>query len=328
MSDSRRYRPVCFSLFLMASVVATCSFGANEASYRIRGGDLPIDHSVNGYSQSVEDLGEGVVLVRVTVLAEAIGSDPSGYEPDSRILATLPEGFELPQRLESFLSPDLDAFSRATRVLRWVGRSLSIDNSGQGDQDAVSVLRRGNGRCSGLANAAVALLRAAGFRARTVSGLLISNDRIVPHRWLECLLPGAGWVPTDPTIGFWVMTPRHLVFPGTVDDLPVVDVVSLVEAPASFPLVEGVQARPDQGSELVFRVINPCGGKVTAILRSSDGVEKQALLGEKGRVSRLLPGRWRLEVRRNEDVVFRQTLKLGAGAHHSVVVSIDEEDCS
>lgn len=328
MSASRRLRPAYFSLFLTASLVAPLSFGANEAAYRLRGGDVPINHRVNGYSQSVEDQGEGVVLVRVSVPAVAIGANTGGFEPDPRILATLPEGFELPQRLKSSLRPDLDAFSRATRVLQWVSRALAIDNSGNGDQDAISVLRRGNGRCSGLANAAVALLRAAGFEARTVSGLLVSDDRVVPHRWLECLLPGAGWVPTDPTIGFWVMTPRHLVFSATVMDVPVVEIVSPSEVPPPFRLVEGVQTRPDQGSELVFRVINPCGGRVVAVLRSDAGVELRTALEDKERISRLLPGWWRLEVTRNEEVVLRQTLKLRDGAHHSVVVPIDEDDCS
>lgn len=328
MIDSRRLRPVYLSLFLMASAFAPPSVGATEATYRLRGGNVPIHHSVNGYSQSVEDQGNGLVLVRVSVPAVAIGATTGGFEANHRILATLPEGFGLPEGLESSLRPDLDAFSRATLVLRWVGHSLSIDNSGTGHQDAVSVLRRGNGRCSGLANATVALLRAAGFEARTVSGLLVADDRVVPHRWLECFLPGAGWVPTDPTIGFWVVTPRHLVFSSTVADVPVVEIVSPAKGPPPFPLVEGVQTRPDQGSELVFRVMNPCGGRVVAVLRSDAGVELRTALEDEGRFSRLLPGRWRLEVQRNEEVVLRQTLKLGDGAHHSVVVSIDEDDCS
>ncbi len=328
MSNSRRRSgPSLFLSVLVAAAFAAPPVSGSEATYRLRSGDLPISHSVNGHSQSVEVVGDGEVLVRVGVPAVAVGAAPGGFEPDPRVQAALPSGFGLPGRLASALSSDLDAFTRATRVLRWVELSLSLDVSATGDQDAVSVLRRGNGRCSGLANATVALLRAAGFEARTVSGLLVSDDRVVPHRWLECLLPGAGWVPTDPTMGFWVMTPRHLVFSDTVTDIPVVEVVSPPGRRVPYPVVDGVPTRPDQGSELVCRVINPCGGRLVAVLRGDAGVELRTELDEVGRFSGLLPGRWRLEVTRDAEVVMRQTLDLGHGAHHSVAVRIDDEDC-
>ncbi len=289
---------------------------------------MPISHSVNGFSQAVEVLEDGQILVRVGVPAVAVGGEPGGFEPDPRVERAVPAGFDLPVRLGSSLSPDLDAYTRATRVLQWVERSLALDTSSIGDQDAISVLRRGGGRCSGLANATVALLRAAGFEARTISGLLVSDDRVVPHRWLECLLPGAGWVPTDPTIGFWVVTSRHLTFADTVTRLPVVEVVSAPGVEPSYPVIDGVPIRPDVGSELVCRVINPCGGRLLAILRSEAGVELRTMIEGEGRFSGLLPGRWRLEVRRNAKVVMRQTLDLGSGAHHSIAVRIDDEDCS
>lgn len=298
-----------------------------EASFRLRGGAIPVSHSVNGYSQAVEVLEDGELLVRVGVPAVAVGAALGGFEPDRRVEAELPAGFRLPGRLGSALSPDLDAYTRATRVLRWVERFLSLDNSSTGEQDAVSVLRRGGGRCSGMANATVALLRAAGFEARTVSGLLVSDDRVVPHRWLECFLPGAGWVPTDPTMGFWVVTARHLAFSDTVTRLPVVETVSAPGGRPEYPLIDGVPTRPDRGSELVCRVVNPCGGRLVAVLRGDAGVELKTILEEEGRFSGLLPGRWRLEVRRDADVVMRQTLDLGIGAHHSIAVSIDDEGC-
>ncbi len=328
MSNSHR-RPGHRLHVSVLVVVLFCAIpaGGTEAAYSVRSGNLPISHSVNGYSQSVEVLGDGEVLVRVGVPAVAVGAAPGGFEPDPQVLAVLPQGFGLPERLSSVLSADLDAFTRATRVLRWVARSLSLNISSTGDQDAVSVLRRGNGRCSGLANATVALLRAAGFEARTVSGLLVSDDRVVPHRWLECLLPGAGWVPTDPTIGFWVVTPRHLVFSDTVTDLPVVEMVSPPEDPPHYPVIDGVPTRPDLGSELVCRVVNPCGGRLVAVLRGDSGVELRTELEKEGRFSLLFPGRWRLEVRRDSDVVLRQTLDLGNGEHYSVAVRIDDEDC-
>ncbi len=288
---------------------------------------MPINHSVNGFSQAVEVLGNGDVLVRVGVPAVAVGGAPGGFDSDPRVEETVPRGFDLPARLESSLSPDLEAYTRATRVLRWAEHSLSLDTSSEGDQDAVSVLRRGSGRCSGLANANVALLRAAGFEARTVSGLLVSDSRVVPHRWLECRLPGAGWVPTDPTMGFWVVTARHLAFRDTVTHLPAVEVVASPGGLPRYPKVDGMPIRPDQGAELACRVVNPCGGQIVGVLRGEGGVELRTTIDGEGRFSGLLPGRWRLEVRRDSVVVARQTFDLGEGSHHSVAVRIDDEDC-
>jgi len=312
---------------LLVAAFSVSQASGTEASYRLRGGDLPINHAVNGFSQAVEVLANGDVLVRVGVPAVAVGGAPGGFELDPRAKEMVPSGFDLPQRLDSSLSPDLDAYTRATRVLRWAERSLSLDTSSGGDQDAVSVLRRGSGRCSGLANANVALLRAAGFEARTVSGLLVSDNRVVPHRWVECRLPGAGWVPTDPTMGFWVVTPRHLAFRDTVTHLPAVEVVAPPGAHPRYPRVKGMPIRPDQGSELVCRVVNPCGGLLVGVLRGEGGVELRTTIEGEARFSGLLPGRWRLEVRRDSDVVARQTFEIKDGEHYSIAVRIKDEQC-
>lgn len=313
------------SAFLVAALGAPPVDGT-EASFRLRGGDVPVGHTVNGYSQSVEALAGGDMIIRVGVPAVAVGAAAGGYQLEPGVEAKLPVGFGLPSRLLESISSDLDAYTRATRVLQWVDRSLDLDNTNTGDQDAVSVLRRGGGRCSGLANATVALLMAAGFEARTVSGLLVSDDRVVPHRWLECFLPGAGWVPTDPTIGFWIVTPRHMVFEHTVTHLPMVEMITVPGVQPDYPQLAGVPVRPDRGSELVCRVVSSCGGNIVATLRGDAGVELRTVIEEEGRFSGMLPGRWRLEVSRDGKVVARQTLDLGGGAHHSVAVKIDD-DC-
>ncbi len=317
-------------VFLMALVLvgigASCLEGA-EASYRFRGGDLPLSHSVNGYSQSVEVLDDGEVVVRVGVSPVAVGADFGGFEPNPEFEATLPDGFGLPDALKLELTPDLDAYERATRVLRWIRKSISLDVTGSGNQDAVSVLERGCGRCSGLANAAAALLRAAGFQARTISGILISDDRVIPHRWLECYLPGAGWVPSDPTMGFWVVSPRHVVFSDTVTRLPEVDVLAAPAAEVEFPLVKGVPTRPDVGSELVCRVLSSCEGELVAVLSSDSGVAMRTRIEKLGRFSGFLPGWWRLEILRDGWIVSSQALDLRNGASHSIAVRIDDQDC-
>ena len=194
-------------------------------------------------------------------------SEPSGTYAD--VLAgerpNVPAGFELPRRLLIELRPDLDAWQAATLVLEWAANNVSVDINDAGAQDAVSVLNRGRGRCSGLANANVALLLAAGFEARTVSGLLVGDERPIPHRWIECRLPGAGWVASDPTLGLWTVTPRHVVFADTVDDLPEVRVVTASkDGLERLPRHGGRLLRPNQGADLVCR---PFGGLVPSRLR-------------------------------------------------------------
>ncbi len=300
--------------------------GATEAVFRFEGGDPPIDHSVCGFSQSVDASPGNGVLVRVSAPEVAIGVDPGAFSPDPDLDGP-PHGFVLPSSLAATLEPGLDAYSRAGRVLRWVARSVSLETDDDGDQDAASVIRRGSGRCSGLANAGVALLRAAGFRARTISGLLIGDERIVPHRWLECFLPGAGWVPSDPTIGLWIVTPRHVVFSGTVTRIPRIEIVRVSSAHPKYPVVDGLPTRPNRGVELVCRVVNPCGDRVVAVLRGETGVELKTELTDEGRFSGLLPGRWLLEVRHGPNLVVRRTLDLGDGLDHSIAVHLEEGEC-
>ncbi len=307
-------------------VLAAGRGGATEAVFQIEGGDRPIDHSVCGFSQSVDASPGDGALVRVSTPEVAVGADPGAFIPDPDLVGP-PRGFVLPSSLATTLEPGLDAYSRAGRVLRWVARTVSLNTDDNGDQDAVSVIRRGSGRCSGLANAAVALLRAAGFRARTVSGLLVGDERIVPHRWLECFLPGAGWVPSDPTIGLWIVTPRHVVFGSTVTRMPRVEVVRTPSVHPKYPVVEGVPTRPNRGVELICRVINPCGDRVLAVLRGETGVELKTELADEGRFSGLLPGRWLLEVRHGPDLVMSRTLNLADGQDHSIAVHLEEGEC-
>lgn len=63
------------------------------------------------------------------------------------------------------------------------------------------------GVCQDFAHIMIALCRAAGIPARYVSGYFYvehpveasANDTTVSHAWVECFLPGVGWVAYDPT---------------------------------------------------------------------------------------------------------------------------------
>jgi hypothetical protein len=309
-------------LLVAALLLLAAPFGeAQEASYRISGDQLPVSAAANGYHQTVIPVGQGSVEVRVATTLTPVGSTGSYAEIQLTSEVDVPDGFALPPKLRSRLRLDHDAFEAATRILEWVARHVRLDDR-PAPQDAVSVLRRGWGRCSGVANAATALLLAAGFEARTVSGLLVTRDGVVPHRWLECRLPGAGWVPTDPTLGLWTVTPRHVVFERTVAAIPRVTVTETGRDGFDvLPRRRGRPVRPNLGSELVCRLVG--GGapaRAIAVLYGRGGDVHRALLDPEGRFSSLLPGRWRLVVVAGGTVLEDRDLVLEESRSHTYAV--------
>jgi hypothetical protein len=311
-------RILVFVFVLLAALLV----GAEEATYLFSDGDIPVPTAANGYVQEVRELADGTHEAHVSALLAPIGATGTYAQVVAEGVPVVPAGFALPPRLKAALRPELEAWEAATMVLEWAADNLVLDVSDNGPQDAFSVLERGRGRCSGLANSTAALLLTAGFEARTVSGLLVGEDEAVPHRWLECRLPGAGWVPTDPTLGIWIITSRHVVFSDTVVQLPVVQKIRGEGAGLDgMPRLGSRLLRPNQGADLVCRI---SGGHVdpplVAILRNSSGDIRRALLDPEAHFSGLLPGKWTLEVEAAGSVVERRALILRSGTAHSYVV--------
>ena len=77
----------------------------------------------------------------------------------------------------------------------------------EGTQGPLDTLTRGWGSCRDLAVLFAEAARTLGFGARIVSGYLFNphGDRVgssasgATHAWVEVFLPGAGWIPFDPT---------------------------------------------------------------------------------------------------------------------------------
>jgi transglutaminase-like putative cysteine protease len=77
----------------------------------------------------------------------------------------------------------------------------------EGTQSPLETLGRGWGSCRDFAVLFVEATRSLGFGARIVSGYLYNPDRAPAvsadagstHAWAEIFLPGAGWIPVDPT---------------------------------------------------------------------------------------------------------------------------------
>jgi hypothetical protein len=307
---------------LVAAVcaLAAATTGASEARYLVRGGQLPQARAVNGYVQSVISRPGGEVLVKVAAPPVPVESKGS-YGSMAHLEAELPDRFELPKALRGELRPELEAFEVATAVLRWVALHLRIDE-GSGPQDAVSVMARRGGRCSGVANATAALLLAAGFEARTVSGLLITDDGPVPHRWVECRLPAAGWVPTDPTLGLWAITSRHLAFDDTVTEMPELRTLEAGGGELDrLPRWKSRPARPNDGAGLVCRLIGDGEPRrAVAMLYGRGGEVYRAILEPEARFESLLPGRWRLVVMADGVILEQRELELAPSQVHSFTV--------
>jgi hypothetical protein len=298
-----------------------------DAVYLMRGEQLPIASTVNGFVQTITPGASGAVVVRVATSLTPIGARGSYAEVRTAPPQGMPSRFALPATLASEIRPEAGAFEVATGVLDWVMTHVTLDNQDAGPQDASSILGRRRGRCSGLANLTTALLLAAGFEARTVSGLLMEGISGIPHRWVECRLPGAGWVPTDPTLGLWVISPKHVVFADAVQHLPEVEVLAPGDPRIGrLPSRNGRPLRPNRGVELVCRLVadDALEGplQAMAILHGPGSETRRALLEPEGRFSGLLPGRWTLVVELDGEIFERRELVLNGGEVQSFIVRV------
>lgn len=86
----------------------------------------------------------------------------------------------------------------ARRIMAWVHDSLAKEPAVT-VPSAVATLRSRHGDAAEHAQLFVALARAAGIPARTVSGLVVTDDAHYHHAWAEVMLQH--WVGVDPTFG-------------------------------------------------------------------------------------------------------------------------------
>ena len=82
-------------------------------------------------------------------------------------------------------------------------RILYQSREDEGTQSPIETIDRGWGSCRDFAVLFVEAVRTLGFGARIVSGYLYNPEREkeagTTHAWAEVFVPGAGWIPFDPT---------------------------------------------------------------------------------------------------------------------------------
>ena len=105
------------------------------------------------------------------------------------------------------LQPDDDPAATMRRLSDRIHRSFAYEpGSTSADSPIEHVLESGRGVCQDFAHVMIAIARSWGVPSRYVSGYLhttgVPGEQTVAsgsHAWVECRLPGAGWVGFDPT---------------------------------------------------------------------------------------------------------------------------------
>lgn len=96
----------------------------------------------------------------------------------------------------------------AERIMRFVYNEFTYSPGATVVETAVcEVFARRKGVCQDFAHVMIALCRAVNIPARYVSGYFwmeqsregTADDNTVSHAWVDCFLPGIGWVGYDPT---------------------------------------------------------------------------------------------------------------------------------
>ncbi len=271
---------------------------ADEARYRLPAALAARVHvgTAAGRVVAVEPDGDAAA-VSVHQTIRAFAADPryplaTGGCDDPAALAVA-AGFRAPWGLDRWAGQSRTALGVVRRVVELVSSRIVADESDVGGQDAVTVLTRGRGRCSGRTNLAVGTLRSLGLPARAVHGVLVRGDGARWHRWGQVWLGELGWVEFDPGAAVGALGVRYIPFDGAGDGVavPRLAVVSLAEAGwRGLPVSGGLRVLPVGGATVrcvsatwvVASLTGPDGSRWT---RSGTG----SLL-----FSQLLPGSYRL----------------------------------
>jgi len=253
-----------------------------------------------GLVVGIERQGVGA-LVTVTSEPGPLGRPPAlaAVRPDDTgdpASLALPPGFAVPPEILEIRRRSLDAWDATRRVVELVSARIALDEADSGAQDAASVLARGRGRCSGRANVAVGLLRAAGVPARVVHGVVVGERGARWHRWGEAWLGRLGWVPFDPGVAVGILSVRYIPMRGAGEGASLAGIRTLVideRGFASLPMRNRLRQPPLRGASVRVVTRRP-GSEFWAALYGPDGARRVARGSGEVVFSGLLAGRYRL----------------------------------
>lgn len=148
-------------------------------------------------------------------LAEEAKTYPFAYEAEERLVLhhylqpyyTVPQD-EVLKWAQQFIAPQGDADSRdvLVRMNKSIRDSMQyVVRHEEGVQTPAQTLALGQGSCRDFATLMIEAARLLGYAARFVSGYVYAAELErapsagATHAWLQVYLPGAGWIPFDPT---------------------------------------------------------------------------------------------------------------------------------
>jgi hypothetical protein len=141
----------------------------------------------------------------LAVIAQATIDSAGEMTPDSTMQRWLEDApflglsdSSIGTQARALVAGERDPRRIAARLLTWVSRNIGRKADPTVPR-AATVLREGQADVDGHTLLFVALARASGLPARTVSGILLAGGKFYLHSWAEVYLNG--WVPVDPTWG-------------------------------------------------------------------------------------------------------------------------------
>ena len=162
--------------------------------------------------ESVADLALDAAPWPVFDIAASAASYPFPYSPEEWIdlgALTVPQYPDASDRLRGWARAFVrgyptDTLSLLKDLSLGVAESILYQSrEDEGTQAPVETIDRGWGSCRDFAVLFVEAVRTLGFGARIVSGYLYNPEREkeqgTTHAWAEVFVPGAGWIPFDPT---------------------------------------------------------------------------------------------------------------------------------
>jgi len=149
---------------------------------------LELVYEVNLYDPKIGPENSGAIWEVDPSLGEYLKAD-NGWEASDPLILS---------RAHELTSNITNTYRIVENIADFVSNALEYErqNSRRGALWALTNLR---GDCSEFTDLFIALSRAAGIPARAVYGWGYSENGLDGHAWAEAFLPGAGWVPVDPT---------------------------------------------------------------------------------------------------------------------------------